>query len=516
MTSISASGSPPMIWQDPDNPQIVLMGPGESSDDASSTREYRMQRFAQGECCNRDAWWILIWVAKLVMIITLGFVHFRRYRSEMLTYIALGVSSLALSRDTYYLLLIQLGIALAISGTFLVFLTVTDSYPRVLIKGLLWTNLAVITGILVFEIVIRSIGGIVLCSMLWLICILALVFERHRTALAVAMLQAAQRVLKSMLRRSLTIFGLAVWTLLVQACWLLCWFVATASILWSFKSEIDAGSPSTQQVLTGGVSAGLKARFLFALYGLVLCYFITYGVIEKIVHSTVSYWVGRAWIHGTAEHESEFVQRAHPAWRAGSKGLIRALTSSLGSICCYAFLWTLFAFPLAVTRLLVEVFGLCVPPFQAWASKGLQWADARLNQYGLIFCSIYNVSYFTASMDSFAMLHRRGLHYVLEHSTLRFVLFTAAMLAGVLVALPSGLLAYYVFKASFPWALAAVAGFLIGLVTSMQVLYLIEILLISLFVFLADDAASLRRSQSPTFNTLVTLLQEEYGDRVRL
>jgi len=437
-----------------------------------------------------DKWWALAFIAQLIGLVVVGGICYNKWRDTFAPGSEPGDNenhSSDLGPLEHALPLIAVAIAVGLlqaAG----WLWLMQRHGRTLIWITLIFGLIVSGAAIILAAMAGSVVGVVLAAIFFALNAWYVYSVRHKIPFAAAMLHVSLRSM-SMFKSS---FLIPIWGMILMSGLAFVWSICAMSIIYA----IDNGSADGPRSARG---------FIFFLLALSL--FWTILTIKGWVHTSIA-GVQATWYFLVPQ-----AVPSNPVWHS----IKRASTTSFGSICFGSFI---VAF-IRTVRFFVNM------AYQNARQSRNQWAACALcvlecligllesivnyvNQYAFAICAIYGKAFMPAAQEAWGLMRSRGFDAVINDSLIGGVLAFAQIISGLLTGIVTALIANYSFDTD--WRPYAGVGFVIGVMLLTVVAEVVEAAVITTFICLADDPATLQRTKPVEYTMLVDPLHQNYPD----
>ncbi|KAJ3413423.1 putative choline transporter, neither null mutation nor overexpression affects choline transport [Chytridiales sp. JEL 0842] len=357
-----------------------------------------------------------------------------------------------------------------------------------------------------FFIMIASAGyfiylGAIVAAVIWglfsLLFLLAYYFVRNKIPFAKVMLKTVTRITAQF---SGTIVAALVGCV-ISAVYSIFWLAVLLGMSQFFnKKAQESGDPESQK----GAFVAVVLFLLFALYW-------TLEVARNTVHVTVSGTFATVYFMGVRAAGSDKLEV--PVRNATAKSAFRATTTSFGSICYGSLLITVVTFLKGLAayardessdngNIIGCMIAACLHCILALVEDLLNY----FNVYAFAQVAIYGKDYCQAGKDTWALFKSRGWEAVINDNLTGSVLTVGAFTTGLICALVGFI--YVQLSQSIPhgepgvYILVCTVCGIIGLWLFLVLTQVIQAGIVTTFVCLAEDPATLQRQQPELFERI--------------
>jgi len=371
------------------------------------------------------------------------------------------------------------GIFVAIAGTLvvavifgLVWLEIMKRFAGTIIKTMLLCNIGGWVAVAVLGVVVGELALVVLGAILALLYALYTWCIWSRIPFASALLSISSSITSS--------YG---GTVLISLC------VIFLDVIWVF---LWGSMVAAYFLVDDNPSGFVTFLFLVSLYW-------GFQVNQNISHTT-SCGVAATWYFTT---ELSF-NPTPPA-------LKRTLTTSFGSVC----LGSLLVAALQALRAMVNAArnnrNAMVTCLVLCLLNCIESMIRWFNTYAFAHCAIYGTSFVQSARMTFDLFSKRGVLALINDNLTGLVIFAGALLGGIVSAAAGYLLGLAFYDDVTVQASLAGFGFLIGLIITMTVLYVVHSSVVAIFVCFAEDPAAMAQNRPEEFNRIVAA-RPAFGD----
>ena len=322
----------------------------------------------------------------------------------------------------------------------------------------------------------KSTAGGVIFFILFILNCAYIYYIRNRIEFSVVLLETAVEYINQYPASIYTGLGF----LAVQAVWVLIWFFALIFTVATFV--IDHDNCVNQ---SGNVNSCTYGGLNIALFFFMISLYWGSAVIMNVVHTTVAgSFASWYFLYPTQGQEN-------PTW----KSMMRALTTSFGSICFGSFIVAVIKTIKSILRSASRSSGSCI---SACAYCIISCIDSILNlfnTYAYTYIAIYGLSYCEAGKEVYNLMNVRGIDTIVNEDITLTVLNCGTTFGGFVTGVFTYGLASGYKAGSNEMALAVTFGVFAGMLMTACVMEVLHSCVAAFFVCYAEDPQALSNTK---------------------